>query len=136
MELFILIGRIMFGLVFVAAALGHLTDTRALARQADRRGISQPELMVRLSGAAILLGALSVMLGVYPDIGALLLAGFLLATAGMIHRFWSEPMGDARMVTQTHFMKDVALAGGAFVMFGFFVHVGDGLGYTVTGPLF
>jgi uncharacterized membrane protein YphA (DoxX/SURF4 family) len=136
MELFILIGRIMFGLLFVAAALGHLTDTKTLARQANERGVSRPQLMVRLTGAAILLGALSVMFGVYPDVGALILVGFLLATAGMIHRFWSDPAGDTRIVTQTQFMKDVALAGGALALFGFFVHVGDGLGYTLTGPLF
>ncbi len=136
MELFILIGRIMFGLVFVAAALGHLTDTRALARQADRRGLPRSLLLVQLSGVAILVGAVSVMAGVYPDVGALILAGFLLATAGLIHRFWSEPPGDARMTTQTHFMKDLALAGGALVLFGLFVHTGDTLGYTITGPLF
>jgi uncharacterized membrane protein YphA (DoxX/SURF4 family) len=136
MELLILFGRIMFGLVFVAAALGHLTDTKTLARQAQKRGIPRAQLAVQLTGAAILLGAVSVMFGVYPDVGALILVAFLLATAGTIHRFWSDPVGDTRITTQTHFMKDLALAGGALALFGFFVQVGDGLGYTFTGPLF
>ncbi len=136
MELLILIGRLMFGLVFVAAALGHLTETKGIARQAEQRGIPRPQRVVQLSGIAILIGAASVMLGVFPDVGALILAAFLLATAGLVHRFWTEPAGDGRTMTQTQFMKDLALAGGAVVLFGVFVHLGDGLGYTLTGPMF
>lgn len=136
MELFILAGRFLFGLVFVAAALGHLTATKPLTRQAEQRGVPRPRLMVQLSGGAILVGAISVVLGVYPDVGALILAGFLFATAGLIHRFWLEPVGDTRMMTQTHFMKDLALAGSALALFGLFVHIGDDLAYTITGPLF
>lgn len=40
MDIVFLIGRILFGALFLAAAMGHLTQTSALAGYASSRGVS------------------------------------------------------------------------------------------------
>ena len=54
----------------------------------------------------ILIGALSVLLGVWADLGALLLGAFLIPTAFAMHAFWHEPEPAARMTEQTQLVKD------------------------------
>lgn len=64
----------------------------------------------------ILLGGLSVLLGLYVRVGALLLVLFLIPTAILMHNFWTIDDPQARAVDQAHFMKDLALAGAAFLI--------------------
>ena len=136
MDVVILIGRVMYGLLFLASALAHVTQTGELAAYAEGRGVPLARPATMLGAVILVLGALSVMLGVYADVGALALAVFLLATAFGVHRFWIEPEGEPRQTVQTQFMKDFALAGASLVMFGLFAELGDALGLTITGPLF
>lgn len=87
-------------------------------------------------GVLLLLGALSILLGLWADIGALLLVAFLVPTASVMHAFWKEDNAGARMTEMTQFSKDIALTGAALMLFAFFAYAGDDLGLTVTGPLF
>jgi uncharacterized membrane protein YphA (DoxX/SURF4 family) len=81
----------------------------------------------------MLLGALSVLLGVWGDLGALLLLVFLLPTAFLMHAFWRESDPAAKQTEMIQFNKDVALAGAALAFFWVF---SQDPGLTVTGPLF
>ncbi len=81
MDVLVLIGRVLFSALFLASALGHLTQTGAMAQYAQFKGIPSPKLGVLSSGVLILVGGLSVLLGVWADLGALLLFIFLLPTA-------------------------------------------------------
>jgi uncharacterized membrane protein YphA (DoxX/SURF4 family) len=124
----------MFGSVFIASAIGHLTQTVAMANYIEARGMPNAYLVTQMSGIAIAVGGVAVIVGLFGDLGALLLLLFLVATALTVHTFWREPEGEARSMMQTQFMKDLALAGGALVLFGVFVEFGDTLGFTITGP--
>jgi putative oxidoreductase len=44
--------------------------------------------MVPLSGAMLLAGGLLIAIGLWPDLGALLLAAFLLPVAYYMHAYW------------------------------------------------
>jgi uncharacterized membrane protein YphA (DoxX/SURF4 family) len=135
MDVLVLIGRIMFSLVFIGSALGHLTLTDAMAAFAESRGVPSARPSVQGSGVVILVGGLMVLLGVWADLGALLLFAFLIVTAFMMHAFWREE-GEARAQSQVQFLKDIALAGAALALFAFIVDAGEDLGLTLTGPLF
>ena len=50
--------------------------------------------------------------------------------------FWPPVDPQARQLELVQFQKDVALAGAALLIFGLLVKLGDGLGLTITGPLF
>jgi len=135
MSVLVLIGRIIFAALFLTSSIGHLTRTKMMAGYAASKGVPLPWLSTFLSGILILLGGLSLLLGIWADLGALLVALFLFPTAILMHAFWKEP-GDARMMEQTQFMKDSALGGAALILLGLISYAGHGLGLTITGPLF
>jgi putative oxidoreductase len=87
-------------------------------------------------GVLMLVGSLMLVLGVWADLGALLLVVFLVPTAFLMHAFWWESDPQARQLEQVQFTKDLSLAGAALLIFALIVKLGDGLGLTITGPLF
>ncbi|MFD0271041.1 DoxX family protein [Streptomyces sp. NPDC127106] len=135
MDVLVLIGRILFVLLFAVSGVGHLTQTKAMAGYAASRGVPQPVVAVAGSGVVLLVGAVSVAVGLWADIGALLLAAFCFVTAPLMHGFWREQEPQARQAEQVHFLKDIALGGAALVMCAFFAYAGGDLGLVVTGPV-
>ena len=135
MDIVLLIGRILFSALFLTSALGHLTQSKTMAQYAESKGVPMAQVSVLLSGVLLVVGALSVLLGVWADLGSLLLVAFLVPTAAIMHNFWSESDPQARQMEMIQFNKDIALAGAALMLFAFFAHTGD-LGLTITGPLF
>jgi putative oxidoreductase len=132
-DVMFLIGRILFVNVFLTSAMGHFTQTEAMSGYATSRGVPAARAAVVGGGVVLVLGGLSVLLGVWGDLGALLLVLFLLPTALTIHAFWKESEPGSRMNEMIQFNKDIALAGGALVLFAVFSE--DTLGLTLTGPL-
>ena len=136
MDAVILIGRILFGAVFLGGALGHFTQADTLAGYAESKGVKPGKLAVLGAGVWMLVGGLLVIVGAWPDLGALMLAVFLLPTAFVMHAYWREQDPQARFSEQAHFNKDISLAGAALALFGFFVTAGATTGLQLTGPLF
>ncbi|GAB0102922.1 hypothetical protein JMUB6875_18930 [Nocardia sp. JMUB6875] len=136
MDVLVLIGRILFVLLFLSSGFGHLAQSKQMAQYAQFKGVPMPEVAVLASGVLLLAGALSVLLGVWADLGALLLFIFLLPTAFLMHAFWKETDAQAKQTEMISFNKDIALAGAALMLFAFFAHTGGDLGLTLTGPLF
>ncbi|MGW7367641.1 DoxX family membrane protein [Streptomyces sp. NPDC054841] len=136
MDVLVLIGRILFAVVFLASAVGHLTKSKEMGAYAASKGLPAPVPATVLSGVLLLLGGLSVALGIWADLGALLLAVFVFPTAVLMHPFWKESDPGTRQLEQVMFLKDVALGGAALALLAFFSYVGNDLGLTITGPLF
>lgn len=137
MEYVVLVGRILFGAIFVVGALGHLTKTDDMAAYAAAKGIPFPKLAVLGSGVWQLAGALMVMVGAWPDLGALMIAAFVLPTAVLMHPFWKESDPAARSAESLHFHKDVSLGGAALALFALFViHGCCNIGPHLTDALF
>ncbi|MFE3324305.1 DoxX family protein [Streptomyces sp. NPDC059176] len=136
MDVLVLIGRILFVLLFLASAMGHLTQTKAMGAYAAAKGLPAPVPATVLSGLVMLAGSVSVVLGIWADLGALLLAVFLFPTAVLMHAFWKETDPQTRQTEQVMFLKDVSLGGAALMLVAFFSYAGHDLGLTVTGPLF
>jgi putative oxidoreductase len=133
MDVVFLIGRILFAFLFLGSAVGHLTQTKAMGAYAGSKGIPAPELMTRLSGVQALLGGLSILLGVWGDLGAIVIFIFLLGTAFLMHAFWKESDAMAKQMEMIQFNKDIALAGACLALWWAF---DQDPGLTITGPLF
>jgi len=103
MDVLVLIGRILYAALFLGAALGHLTKTRMMAGYATSRGVPAATGVTVGSGLLILVGGLSVLLGIWADLGALLLAVFLVAAALLMHGFWKETDAQARQMEMAQF---------------------------------
>ncbi|MFE2752849.1 DoxX family protein [Actinosynnema sp. NPDC059335] len=136
MDVIALIGRILFVFLFFGSAFGHMTQTEAMAGYAASKGVPSPKAATFGSGVLMAVGGLMLLLGVWADLGALLLVLFLLPTAFLMHAFWKETDPQNRQVEMIQFNKDLALAGGALMFFGLYAGPGSELGLTITGPLF
>ena len=136
MDVLVLMGRVLFSALFIVSAFGHFAQTDAMTGSAQSRGVPAARAAVLLGGGLLLLGGLSVLLGVWPDLGALLLVVFLVPTALLMHGFWKESDAQAKQMEQVQFFKDLALAGAALMLLGLFARVGDDLGLVLVGPLF
>ncbi len=135
MDVVVLIGRTLFVAIFLASGIGHFGQTEGMAGYAEMRGVKPARPFVLLSGTQIIVGGSMVLLGVWADLGALLLGAFALEAAFLIHHFWTDEGQEARN-QQAHFMKNIALAGAALTMFVFFAVAGPDLGLQITEPLF
>lgn len=134
MEIVVLIARILFVAVFAGSSIGHLTQSGAMAGYAASKGVPAPKIGVIGSGALMLVGAIMVALGLWGDLGALLILAAVLPIAFIIHPFWKEEDAGAKMNEQTQFMKDISLSGGALALFALFTWMPE-LGLTASGPL-
>jgi uncharacterized membrane protein YphA (DoxX/SURF4 family) len=128
-----LIARILYSALFLGSAMAHLTKTEAMAGYVAAKGIPLAKPLTQLTGVQILLGGLSVLLGVWGDLGSLLLALFLIPTAVLMHGFWKETDPMSRQMEMVQFNKDVALGGAALAFYWVFGH---DVGITITHSLF
>jgi len=136
MEGVLLAGRILFAAIFLISGVGHFTRYKMMVPYTKQAGVPFPEVAVLGTGVLILAGGIMVVLGAWADLGVLLLAGFLVPTSIVMHRFWG--LQDAMMAAnqQAHFMKNIAIAGAALALFAFFQQFGSDIGLTLTDPLF
>jgi putative oxidoreductase len=136
MDVVELAGRIVFAAIFLDYGSTHLRQRAAMIAFAKSFNAPAPEITVPLSGTMMLLGGLAIALGVWPDVGALLLILFLLPAAFVAHPYWRESDVGMRGIQRAQFWKNISLAGGALFIFAIAVDLGDDLPLTLVGPLF
>ena len=73
---------------------------------------------MQLSGVQMLVGGLMVLLGVWMDLGFLILAAFLLPAALLFHVFWNVEDPAQLNVERAQFMKNLSLTGVCLALFG------------------
>jgi len=110
----VLLARLLFALIFVAAAPNHFSaHTIAYAASA---GVPLASILVPVSGAIALLGGLSILLGYHAKIGAWMIALFLIAITPVMHNFWTVADPMMRQMQMIMFMKNLAMLGGALLI--------------------
>jgi uncharacterized membrane protein YphA (DoxX/SURF4 family) len=117
MNAVLLVGRVLFALIFINSGISHLTKTAAMTGYAQYKKVPAAKLSVIVSGLMILVGGIYIVLGFYADLGALLIAAFLIPTALIMHTFWKETDATAKMNETIGFFKDLSLAGAALIIF-------------------
>ncbi|MEY4605758.1 MAG: DoxX family protein [Ilumatobacteraceae bacterium] len=138
MDVVLIIGRVLFALVLLNSGIMHLTKSEGMVGYATHKKVPVPKLSVLASGLLMVLGSLSVILGVYADLGALVLAVLLLAMAVKMHDFWAADEQSKQMET-IQFFKNLSMAGAALVMFAAIAASevdADVIGPMLTGGLF
>jgi putative oxidoreductase len=135
--LIFLIGRILFPFLLLDAGVRfHVRKSSMAEGYARSIGFPVPAIAGWPTGLWMATGSLSVMLGAWGDIGALMIAMFVVPAAGWFHRFWKIEDEQQRQSQQVYFWRNVALLGGALVLFSVFATVGQDLSFTLTDPLF
>jgi uncharacterized membrane protein YphA (DoxX/SURF4 family) len=110
------VGRVLFGGYFLYSSFDHFTQYQMLASAAGAHGVPFPDAAVIGTGVLMLVGSLSILMGAWPQVGAALIAIFLIGVTPVMHAFWADPTPELRMMDIVNFTKNVALIGGcAFI---------------------
>jgi putative oxidoreductase len=133
----VLVGRILFSILFIRSAVtGHIPHSKRSEAYARTTGFPIPAVAGWPAGIWLLAGGLSVALGIWPDVGALMLGLFVIPTAAWFHRYWTIEDPGLRMTQGHMFYRNVMALGAALVMFGMFAATGPALRFSITSPLF
>lgn len=119
MDVLVFLARILYGGSLLMLGLDNLTRPRQTASYAASKGVPSPELLVPISGILIVFGGLGIALGLWAKIGALMVIAFLLPVTPIMHDYWTLDDPQARQNQQIHFMKNLALLGGALLILYF-----------------
>lgn len=111
-DVLVLGARLLFGGVIAFMGVNHFLQLEQLIGYAQFKGLPAPKLSVVASGAVLVLGGLGIVLGAFPLVSALAVAGFLVVSALMMHDFWAVEE-DQQQDEMTAFLKNVVMAGGA-----------------------
>ena len=114
MKYLVVLGRILFSLIFVMASLGHFS--KETIGYAAAQGVPLASIAVPLSGILALLGGLSVTLGYKAKWGSGLLVLFLLPVTAMLHNFWTVKDPMMAQIQQIMFMKNLSILGGTLLI--------------------
>ncbi len=118
MDYLFLLGRILFGGFFVIAGARHFTRLSVMTPYAASKGVPAPKVAVLGAGLLAALGGASILVGLWPKCGVLLLAIFLVPVSFAMHNFWADSDPQARQFNETQFSKNLALLGGALMLLG------------------
>jgi uncharacterized membrane protein YphA (DoxX/SURF4 family) len=116
-EVLLIAGRVLFALLFISYGVSHFTKAQAYIGYAQYKKVPLAKFSVYLSGLMILLGGSYIVLGFYADLGAVLIATFLIPTAFLMHAFWKESDATAKQNELMSFLKNLSLAGAALIIF-------------------
>jgi uncharacterized membrane protein YphA (DoxX/SURF4 family) len=129
-----LVGRVLFGALFASSARGHIMNGDRYTAVARRARLPFPEVAGWPIAVWLVAGDLSIILGIWPDIGALMLAAFLLPTTLLFHAFRTFSDPSERRTQISSFARNVSLLGGCLIMFAALVTLGHSLRFIIAGP--
>jgi uncharacterized membrane protein YphA (DoxX/SURF4 family) len=112
-------GRVALAAMFITGGADAMLTPGPRAAKAAELGVPlDPELAVRLNGAAMLGAGVALALGIWPRLAAGVLAGTLVPTTLAGHPYWEVEDPAGRRQQRTHFFKNVGLLGGALLVLG------------------
>jgi putative oxidoreductase len=130
----LLIGRVLFVALFVSAARGHIKNHPRYVEGSGKK-LPFPILAGWPAGVFLMIASVSIVAGIWADIGSLMIAAFLIPAAVLFHPFWSQTDPVARRTHEASFYRDMSLLGAALALFALFAATGH-VPFAVTGPAF
>jgi putative oxidoreductase len=116
MNTLLLIGRIIFGGYFIYNGVNHFIGFEMMTEYTKRKGVPYPAISQVTTGLMLLLGGLSIVFGIYPYIGIVLLIAFLVPVSLMMHNFWKLENPQLRMADKINFTRNMALLGAILML--------------------
>lgn len=113
----VLAGRVLLSAIFISSGISKIFNWEGTAGYMASAGMPLVPLFLLGAIGIEILGGLSVLLGLFPRLGALALAGFLVPTTLIFHNFWAFA-GQMRELQMISFMKNLAILGGLLIVLG------------------
>ena len=111
----VVVGRVLLALMFVLSGFGKLANVAGTAGYIASGGLPAATALAVLVGLFEVVAGLALAVGFKARWAALGLALFTLLAILLFHQFWAAPAGQ-QMVQQLMFMKNLAIAGGMFMV--------------------
>ena len=114
MKLIVLLGRILFSLIFLISGFSHFSSQSVA--YANSQGVPAASFLVPASGILAIIGAISIIIGYKAKIGAWLIVVFLIPVTFMMHNFWTltDPM--MKQMQMAMIWKNISMLGGALLI--------------------
>ena len=133
MEIVLIIGRILFGALWIGAGFAHFKSLEAMTGYAQYKKLPAAKLGVIDSGLTFLVGGILIVLGTWVDLASILIAVTVILAALIFHQYWKESDANTKMQEMMAFNKDMALGGAALILFalvagGFVTEFGPSVG--------
>lgn len=135
MDILLVVARVLVALIFIGSGLAHFAQAGPMSEYAKAKGVPAAKAGVIFSGVLALLGGISVALGLWADLGALLLVAFLVPVSLFMHAFWKETDPQAKQLEMISFQKNLGLIGAALVIF-YLYNQGQDVPASLTDALF
>jgi putative oxidoreductase len=116
MDMLLLIGRIILGGFFIYNGVNHFIRFGMMTQYVRRKGVPFPAMAQGITGLMLLMGGVSILTGLYPTVGIVLLVAFLVPVTLMMHNFWDIKDPQLRMADKTSFLKNMALVGAILML--------------------
>ena len=114
MNYLVLLGRILYSLIFLEAILSNFSAS-SIAKAADK-GMPMSNILVPAAGIMAFAGGLSIVLGYKAKLGAWLIILFLVPVTLMMHNFWTITDPVMRRTQRVMFMKNLSMVGAALMI--------------------
>lgn len=118
MEIILLVGRVIFGLYWVNAAIQNLLGLEKGAENAGEHGVPYPRFSFIATAPVMVVSGLSIAFGFYSWVAAVALIGFLIPASVLRHHFWDVDDPGERGVERRDFEKNMALIGACILIAG------------------
>ncbi|MGP0090345.1 MAG: DoxX family protein [Xanthobacteraceae bacterium] len=136
MQGILVVGRILFVLVFIVSGVQKMMDLDGTAQKIEQKvtlpaaisgltakvttatGLSTPKLLAIVSGAVEVIGGLLIVFGIGTRLAALVLIVFVGVVTFYFHDFWNMAEPD-RTANIAHVLKNLSMIGGLLVLFAF-----------------
>jgi putative oxidoreductase len=136
MDVVNVVGRVLFAFLFLQNGYNHLAHPKVMVPFGEYIGVPSPKLSVPGTGVMMLVGGVLIALGLWADLGAILLILFLPAAGFYGHAYWKETDPNMRAAQTAQFYKNIALTGAALFIFAIYGEFGDDVPASLGGPLF
>lgn len=109
------LAKALIGLIFLVAGIRKLMYFAATAGYFAKLGIPMPEIVLGLTIALEIVGAILLVIGWQTRLVAIVLGVFTLAAAILGHAFWAADAANYQNQLN-HFLKNIAMVGGFLLL--------------------
>lgn len=109
------LARPLLAAMFVVDGVQALRAPAPRVEAAKSAGLADPEKLVRLNAATMLLGGLGLASGRFARLSALALAATVIPTTVVAYPFWSETDKIAKAAQRQQFLKNLSVLGGLLI---------------------
>jgi len=116
MSLLRTLGQLSLSSIFITGGSQAFLVPGNRVKTVAKAGLPEPEMMVVINGAVMVIGGTLLALDIAPKLTASALIGSLVPTTLVGHAFWKEESEAACKAQQTQFMKNLSLIGGLLLV--------------------